>query len=319
MANSAQASPGLFSIGLQSGIDARVTTTDHVALYHFQYPDVKDSGPAPAPIMQKQPRKRAGAAHQLPLDVKHHGPKKGSPAPPNKPAPPSPPSKHPEPSPPSKPPQPPSKNGKQKTLLLDLTQDLPETYQGKGKLDIALSGKGMDQTAQVSGYGTFLPSFGAGTYKLYFCATVPGVEAAATYRNGSAPVDGRLHLVNPEINSGAVLALSDAYMQANNNLLPVRMAISWTSAAHACQYGQAEIPDESFQKPETLDQLAAESRQAWNDILSKVDLDLTGVANETAFNFYSSLYRTFLAPVNITGDNPLWKSSEPYWDSMYCM
>lgn len=36
-------------------------------------------------------------------------------------------------------------------------------------------------------------------------------------------------------------------------------------------------------------------------------------------SIYSSLYRIFLAPYNVTGDNPLWESNEPYWDSYYCI
>jgi putative alpha-1,2-mannosidase len=34
-------------------------------------------------------------------------------------------------------------------------------------------------------------------------------------------------------------------------------------------------------------------------------------------NFYSGIYRTMINPQNYTGENPLWSSSEPYFDSFY--
>ncbi|OAA66521.1 glycoside hydrolase family 92 protein [Niveomyces insectorum RCEF 264] len=36
-------------------------------------------------------------------------------------------------------------------------------------------------------------------------------------------------------------------------------------------------------------------------------------------NFYSGIYRTMINPQNYTGENPLWASSEPYFDSFYCI
>lgn len=35
--------------------------------------------------------------------------------------------------------------------------------------------------------------------------------------------------------------------------------------------------------------------------------------------FYSSLYRTMINPNNITGDMPLWNTTEPSYDSFYCI
>lgn len=34
-------------------------------------------------------------------------------------------------------------------------------------------------------------------------------------------------------------------------------------------------------------------------------------------NFYSGIYRTMINPQDYTGENPLWESSEPYFDSFY--
>jgi hypothetical protein len=42
-----------------------------------------------------------------------------------------------------------------------------------------------------------------------------------------------------------------------------------------------------------------------------------GVKDSVLTNFYSGIYRTMVNPQNYTGENPLWKSSEPYFDSFY--
>lgn len=36
-------------------------------------------------------------------------------------------------------------------------------------------------------------------------------------------------------------------------------------------------------------------------------------------NFYSGIYRTMINPQDYTGENPLWSSDEPYFDSFYCI
>jgi len=61
-----------------------------------------------------------------------------------------------------------------------------------------------------------------------------------------------------------------------------------------------------------------EARAQWNDLLSRVQVDTTGVPKETIQLFYSSLYRTHISPADYTGENPKWNSTEPYYDSFYC-
>lgn len=34
-------------------------------------------------------------------------------------------------------------------------------------------------------------------------------------------------------------------------------------------------------------------------------------------NFYTGIYRTMINPQDYTGENPLWSSKEPYFDSFY--
>lgn len=59
-----------------------------------------------------------------------------------------------------------------------------------------------------------------------------------------------------------------------------------------------------------------ETKNAWNhEVFNKVR---TTETNTTKLNqLYSALYFTSLMPTNKTGENPLWKSSEPYYDDVF--
>lgn len=57
-------------------------------------------------------------------------------------------------------------------------------------------------------------------------------------------------------------------------------------------------------------------KAAWNDqVLSKITTTDTNVTNLQLL--YSSLYHMHLVPTNKTGENPLWSSSEPYYDDIF--
>ncbi|KAJ7699471.1 glycosyl hydrolase family 92-domain-containing protein [Mycena olivaceomarginata] len=83
----------------------------------------------------------------------------------------------------------------------------------------------------------------------------------------------------------------------------------------ACAYAEQEIPDIS-----AFDTVHTAARAKWNEVLGTVEVDATGVSDDSQQLFWTSLYRTYISPTNITGDNPLWSNStEPYWDSFYCI
>ena len=52
--------------------------------------------------------------------------------------------------------------------------------------------------------------------------------------------------------------------------------------------------------------------EAWNKALGSIEIE--GATADQRRIFYSALYRTMLMPVDRTGENPLWHSSEPYYD-----
>lgn len=62
-----------------------------------------------------------------------------------------------------------------------------------------------------------------------------------------------------------------------------------------------------------FDGVVQDSREEWNRHLRL--LEVTGGDKDLRKVFYTALYRTFLVPADLTGDNPGWDSSEPhYWD-----
>jgi len=62
-----------------------------------------------------------------------------------------------------------------------------------------------------------------------------------------------------------------------------RVGVSLISTAQACANAQEEIPDFNF------DGVHAANRAQWNDLLSRVQVDTTGVTLETTQLFYSSV------------------------------
>lgn len=103
---------------------------------------------------------------------------------------------------------------------------------------------------------------------------------------------------------GAIFTFKDATVKS-------RVGVSFISASQACDNVNSEIPADK-----TMDSVRKATRDAWNvEVLSKVRTSETDV---TKLNqLYSALYFMNLLPTNKTGENPLWKSEEPYYDDVF--
>ena len=89
--------------------------------------------------------------------------------------------------------------------------------------------------------------------------------------------------------------------------------LSFISPQQACRNAETEIPDFDFGR--TL----AAAEAVWKEKLSVLSIDATGVDASLQTVFWSGVYRSMLSPQDYTGENPLWESSEPYYDSFYCI
>ncbi|PVH71934.1 glycoside hydrolase family 92 protein [Cadophora sp. DSE1049] len=194
-------------------------------------------------------------------------------------------------------------------ILVDLT-DLPDSITN-GVVQVN------ETTGRLTGSGTFNPSFGIGNYNLSFCADFSGAPLRDTgvWINNRAGLEPKtLKRMSDGINSPPLPA--GAWTQFHpppNNQILARIGVSFISVEKACQNAETEIPDFGFDKARN----AAED--AWREKLSVIEVDATGVSEELQTVFWSGTYRSMISPQDYTGENPLWNSTEPYYDSYYCI
>ncbi|KAM3080351.1 hypothetical protein ACMFMG_005311 [Clarireedia jacksonii] len=237
--------PGYFGLGLATGIQAEMTTTEHAALYHFMFPPASSSnGSALSPL-----------------------------------------------------------------ILLDLT-DLAASRQNA---TISLSDDG-----RIKANGTFIPSFGSGSFMSYVCVDFSGASILdsgiwVNNRAGTAPKE---LFVTRGINLFYIQA--GGFVRFNrpaNGTVSARVGVSLVSSDQACRNAENEIPGPEWDFNGTR----KTAEDAWREKLSVVTVESGNVSDSLLTSFYSAIYRTMMSPQNYTGENPLWESSEPYFDSFYCI
>ncbi|QYT04720.1 GH92 alpha-1,2-mannosidase [Trichoderma simmonsii] len=194
-------------------------------------------------------------------------------------------------------------------ILADLT-DLSDS-RSKGSVSVD------PHSGRITGSGTFNPSFGVGTYTLYFCTDFQGasIKNTGVFQNNRAGTNFKqlntetATVTGPPVPGGAFVQFN----KPSNNQIIARVGLSFISVNQACSNAQSEIPRFDFQGTQ------ATAEDAWRQKLGVVQVDTTGVSTDILTTFYSGLYRSMISPQDYTGENPLWKSSEPYYDSFYCI
>ncbi|KAL0934310.1 alpha-1,2-mannosidase-like protein [Colletotrichum truncatum] len=193
-------------------------------------------------------------------------------------------------------------------ILIDLT-DIAQS-RSSGGIQVYESGR-------IIGDGTFRPSFGQGSYSAFFCADFRGatIRKSGVFE-GENPHDSVKHLSeftrgihNPTGAAGAWLH----FERPKNNQILARVGLSFVSVEKACHNAETEIPTFDFEGT------VKTAESIWAEKLSAIQVDSTGVSKDMQVTFWSGLYRSLLSPQNYTGENPLWQSSEPYFDSFYCI
>ena len=166
-------------------------------------------------------------------------------------------------------------------------------------------------TGRITGEGNFQPSFGTGTYRLHFCADFSGasIRDTGTFNATHAGSEWKnLTNVKHSTYAGGYTWLN---APTTNDQILTRVGVSFISVEQACFNAEKEIPDFNFE--ETLE--AAEI--AWKNKLAVIQIDAGGVNKSLQTTFWSGIYRSMLSPQDYTGENPLWHSTEPYYDSYY--
>ena len=146
------------------------------------------------------------------------------------------------------------------------------------------------------------------TYTVYFYARTDTPAASwGTWLDGHLQPGSKSVSGPAKTNAGAWLTFG---AKAGRPVL-MKIGISFISIDQSRRNLAVEIPGFDFAPTH------AAALAQWNRALAKVELK--GETSEQAQIFYTALYHTMLMPTDRTGENPLWNSSEPYYDDYYAI
>ncbi|KAK0209677.1 glycosyl hydrolase family 92-domain-containing protein [Armillaria fumosa] len=173
------------------------------------------------------------------------------------------------------------------------------------------------ETGRMTASGSFADSFGIARYNAYACVDFQGAFSGPVeygpYKINYPDLWGtdiQQHYYTWGYEHGGLVGFPGS--RTGPTTILARVGISLLSVEQACANAEEEISDWDF------DRVVRDSEVQWRDILGRVQVDIDGVTDNTTTLLYSSLYRTHITPADLTGENPGWTSSEPYYDSFYC-
>ncbi|ORY62663.1 glycoside hydrolase family 92 protein [Pseudomassariella vexata] len=173
------------------------------------------------------------------------------------------------------------------------------------------------ETGRMSGNGTFMPSFGRGSYKAHFCADFAGAAIRKTGTFAGATPNETVKAMGSDVKAVPISYGSTGafvhFNRAPGDQVLARVGLSFISVDKACRNAENEIPGFAFEE------VVKAAEDVWRDKLRVVHADHHGMHDDLLKTFWSGLYRAFLSPQDYTGENPLWESDEPYFDSFYCI
>lgn len=194
-------------------------------------------------------------------------------------------------------------------IVVDVSHVLP-SYRGQGLSQNYLGGNVTTSDTHYEGYGDYNNGWNrAPDWRIYFCGYFDTPASVKTFvgqnENGSTVVN------YSNVPSVASTARLGAVFSFNSTTITSRVGISFISTSQACSNVNSQIPNGT-----TLSNLTTNAIQSWNEeVLSKVTTTETNLSNLQLL--YSSIYFMHLLPSNRTGENPLWNSTEPYYDDTF--
>ncbi|KAB5577981.1 glycoside hydrolase family 92 protein [Coniochaeta sp. 2T2.1] len=194
-------------------------------------------------------------------------------------------------------------------LILQDLSDLSDSRQDNATVSVE------GDSGRITGSARFLPSFGSSNYVLYFCTDFAGADVLdnGIFANSRASTAVKDLTISRSINGYPLPGGAFVRFKSAADPILVRVATSFISVEQACGHAETEIPDFDY------DRVAKAATDVWREKLSPMKVATEGVNKSLVTNFYSGIYRTMINPQNYTGENPLWSSSEPYFDSFYCL
>ncbi|KAF5338528.1 hypothetical protein D9611_013248 [Ephemerocybe angulata] len=207
-------------------------------------------------------------------------------------------------------------------FVLDLSNDLPASFAG-GELNID------PEKGRITVGGQYGSSFGPGryNYQAYACYDIldggkQKLEEYGVWTGDTVGLDAKgpnmrrvnltLNLIGGVYQSGALFSLSPPNRE--NNVLNLRVGVSFRSVEQACANAEEEVGSATFEE------IRERARALWQDKLKRLELDIPNTHSNVTQMVYSSMYRSFLTPNNATGESQgeYLDTPHPYFDSLYC-
>lgn len=113
--------------------------------------------------------------------------------------------------------------------------------------------------------------------------------------------------VGPAVSNGAYATFATKSEEA----VLLKVGISFVSTEQAKKNAESEVNGFDFDGTRRANVLA------WDKALSP--LQISDASEDELTKFSTAMYHTLLMPVDRTGENPLWASSEPYFDDFYTL
>ncbi|KAE8450531.1 hypothetical protein EG329_006262 [Mollisiaceae sp. DMI_Dod_QoI] len=195
------------------------------------------------------------------------------------------------------------------SVVVDVSHVLP-SYRKMGISQNYVGGNISTFDNRYEGYGDYNNGWNrAPNWRIYFCGYFDATASVKTFVGRNATTN---MLASYDTTSSiASSARLGAVFTFNTTTVTSRVGISFISTNQACSNVNTQIPAGT-----TLQSLVADAKGVWNDqVLSKVTTTETDRGNLQLL--YSSMYHMHLLPSNRTGENPLWISSEPYYDDTF--
>ncbi len=161
---------------------------------------------------------------------------------------------------------------------------------------------------KIEGYSRIRYGWGMGDeYTVYFSAEFDTPATSTSVWKANKIETGKTVAVDTGEKTGAIFSFATKQGQK----IQVKVGISFISCNKAQLNLENEISHWDFEKTKKA------ARLKWNEVLNTIVIDEPSDDFKTIF--YSSFYRTMLMPTDRTGENPKWKSDEPYYDDYYAI
>jgi predicted alpha-1,2-mannosidase len=198
-------------------------------------------------------------------------------------------------------------------LLIDAGHCLTASEKYHENQTLVASSAKIVSPTEISGFTTILGGWNIQPvpYTVYFYAVTDTPASTFGAWNGKIGTNGKLapgshgETESKGRNAGAWFT----FATHANQVVQMKIGISFISEAQAKANATAEIPSFDFEAIHT------QAQKTWNEALAPISIE--GAGEDDLRQFYTALYHTMLMPVDRTGENPLFQSTEPYYDDFY--